>query len=534
MTLEGLLVDQEKAAVFWSMMKEETLYRLFLLGDFPSRKVEYHGALMSYFYLPFHALFGPNWAVARLWPLLFVVPSLLFAYAFMRNIFGAPAALLSLALLVIHPGYVIGARHSGFVFASMHFFSMGAMWLLARWWIERRTVFFFLAMFFVGMGLSTQLWFVWFFNALAVLGFLFAPAVARRMGLRDRRRLLSWTAAGLGGLALGAALLFYREIVYSFGPARAVLGAVLGSENSSFAYGAAFRAALETLTDFWWTCKWIPFTGVPFAGVENPRANDAYPWTVLAAALFLVVRGIGKGKSKALVTLPVILGAFILQMPLSPTSRPIHHVYFFYPFPALVLACAAWELVGMFRGKRSVRAVVAAGVIAFMAREVASLERCFSVLVTRGGVGFFTESIYDLARWLRERHPSGETLFLYEPAGDEVRRHLLFLLPNHSFRVVLIRGRTPTEIEANLAATFRSEEPDGLLIDAPVFSHPEFMAVARSWAARAGLSLDVAARFEDETGDLSFGVYAVAPVPSREGEKPGRPAPGAKADTLSP
>jgi hypothetical protein len=281
MTNEGLLKSQYAAGVFLDLLRENSFWELFRAGRLPAGIEGYQGVVAAYPFLPFLVAFGRNWPVMHYWPLIFDVFTLLFAYLLMKQLAGRRTALLGLALLLIHPTYAMGVRIGGAMVNHMLFYSTGALYFFTRWAFTRRVAWLGAGMIFLGIGISTHIWFFWLLPALALAALAFRAPLQERLDLRPGRRLFRAAAVAVLCFLAGGVVFIYREFVAQTSSYETLAGQFLrpGLEPG-------FASRLER---FWNNALFLHFflSGDYFFDrifanargyVVDPAGNRLFPW----------------------------------------------------------------------------------------------------------------------------------------------------------------------------------------------------------------------------------------------------------------
>jgi hypothetical protein len=135
-------------------------------------------------------------------------------------------------------------------------------------------VFFGIAIAFIGLGLSTMLWFGWFALGMAVATAFLARKISVRMRLTDWKSSLRLALTGTVGLLAGSVLLLYREWSGESDLLTKVSSDVGGGLDSSI---STIPYSWSTLSEIWWSFS----SNVQFD--INPAADMLYPWAVVGA-----------------------------------------------------------------------------------------------------------------------------------------------------------------------------------------------------------------------------------------------------------
>jgi len=500
---EGIFNDQYLAAQLLEQFRgpEDSFWRALTEARLPAgRDPVWHGRLFTYLYMPFHAIFGAHWNLARYWCLLFTLGSLAFTYGFMRRVYGPAAAMTAIFLLVVHPGYMMMIRIGSAFFSPMHFFSCGCLYFSSLWWDTRRHVFFGIAIAFIGLGLSTMLWFGWFALGMAVATAFLARKIFVRMRLTDWKSALRLVLAGTVGLLAGSVLLLYRE----WSGESDLLNRVSSDVGSGLgSYISTIPSSWSTISEIWWSFS----SNVSFA--INPAANMLYPWAVVVAIAVAAGLSYRHSSEQPLVLLPVVLAVMIAQVPLA--LRPTWDAtFFFYPLPQMVLAAAIIGSARALRGRKAFAPFLVCILVLFAA-EIRSMSACVTLLRDRIEQGAHLTPVYHLAEWLQKNQSPERPVFLNK--GDQLEPYLYFLEPERGQNLVSV---APDELLGRLEGGGESGQTDWLFVYGLPRVSPEGL-----WpvSQRKNFQIDVVAEFRQREDSKFFGppatVYRI-----RRGEIP--------------
>jgi hypothetical protein len=415
----GLLLEQFLAKTIKDLIDKSSVWGLFVSGGFPSQRDFYHSVLMAYLYLPVLYLFSPGWFFAKHWHLFFAVPTFVFTYLFARDAFGRRVASAALLFMLLNPTFEASMRSGGTCVSPMLFFSTGALFLFGRWWTTRQTRYWAAGFFVLGAGMSTYLWFYWLLAGLAAGAVLYARSAVERFRIPPK----GWArlaAAGTACFSAGAGLIVYREFFHRLASLRLIGRAVFGSENRHgfLNYFEVLPQRIQLIHEYLSSPGFLfPFR--PDFSVVYTRA-PSFAWAVwlsFPAIFFFVYK---RRLSKRFLLIPLLLGVMILLTPISRPWFDERYLFFLYPLPALMVAAAAAAFLSVRR--RAVRAAVLAGLALLTADQARGLKNFYAQMKATGGAGFYTDTIYDLADWLRATEP--ENVLLCGYWGDEIQSHL--------------------------------------------------------------------------------------------------------------
>ena len=127
-----------------------------------------HGAIESYFMLPFILCKGTTIEAARIVAVLFGVAIIILTFFFGRQFFNVWAGIVAAILLATNTGFMQIIKLGGAFAFSIPFFSLLSLMLFKRYHEKRRAAYFYLGMLVVGLGFNTKGYFIWILCALAL------------------------------------------------------------------------------------------------------------------------------------------------------------------------------------------------------------------------------------------------------------------------------------------------------------------------------------------------------------------------------
>jgi 4-amino-4-deoxy-L-arabinose transferase-like glycosyltransferase len=345
---------------------------------------------------------------------------LVLIFFFMRRLFGTGTALLSTLLLCMDPTYIFSLRSDNGPTAAMMICSMGTLWLLIAWWQTHKPAYLLTGAFLCGFGLYDKVNFVWFLGALAISVIAVYPH-----GVWNRVKRLRWHT-WLGAVAcfcMGASVLLVYTILTRGGPFRGLLHLV--SEKTAFGVSNA-----NLLSNLVWRMKSLfgllsgyeilDFYTSTFSGYHYPYSRGLFPTTalpwlvglaVLIGSIQAVLRvrwGLDLRKALFLFLLSaLVVGASII----TPTNLMYHHLLVAYSFLPLLVAHFVMtipDIVGTWRlGEQQSRLSKSVGwivgavvVLIVLATEFGVVTNYYRVLRETGGIGMWSDAIYELADYL--------------------------------------------------------------------------------------------------------------------------------------
>jgi hypothetical protein len=375
----------------------------------------HHGRIRSYLMMLPFLLLEPSYAFVKLWPVLFGLAALLAMYAFVRKVFDPATALLSLALIVVHPSFISGIRTGPRHDATTVFFFAASLYGLARWWMHGSKKSLAAGVFLASFGLGTRLWYGWYFGGLILTMLAFRKDLARKVGAAgpaERTRTIGTAAAAF---LIGCLPLIWHEIRTDFASLREIFGHY-GSTPGHGAFTLVERIQVTAMSFFkFLSGRWAfdnQFFGLPY--LENPL----YPAIFSAAFLFagglfllrLTRKTARSGSASAdeffrrwmflwTLCLGMLLVAAAFPSGKSPSLKP--YFFIFYPLPQILIAVAVVHAGRRGRRKGAFVSAVAVGLL--FGGEIPALAAYHHHVRAFGGFGEFAESMRDLAGWLNRR-----------------------------------------------------------------------------------------------------------------------------------
>ncbi|HRY29036.1 MAG TPA: glycosyltransferase family 39 protein [Elusimicrobiota bacterium] len=553
------LANEYKSAHFAEALRSGTFGLRDVLRQF--HPPLYHGEMTTLLMLPFFYVWGRGFLLVKLWPIVAGGLTVLLAYFLARKMFSGRVALLSTFLLVLHPSFILGVKSGNFQVSYMILFSTGSVFLFFLWWTSHRTMYIFLGMVLVGLGIGTRMWFVWYVLALILCALLFFKELWSRGFFRQKKRLLLGSALGIAGFVLGGFFTLRTEIAEG-----RIWDAVHSRINKeAFAPAETVRSPRLALI----TARWEDLAGLLKGqtffhllfdrNIPRSMGNFLYPWLFWASFFFLlysVVLRNNSRKKRTLFLLTLFLSMFVVTY-LTPRSRFNYHMFLYYPFPQLLIALAVGEAAARLRPKSLLPRLFLLLFIAATFQETVALAYSLKHIKIFGGMRGFSDSLGDLHDWLMKNRgdkrffimPTAihETLYLYYPDFSlEDSHHTDILRPAFSQQLIeispwkryfsdnesnaAIRHGSPEErvpcrkklneyiSTANLWPSFvttwstvvSSSSFDKIVLvnsNSWSFTDQYFYYLLSWWGRCNGAPLRLARRFDDKDGTPSFLVY---------------------------
>jgi 4-amino-4-deoxy-L-arabinose transferase-like glycosyltransferase len=389
----------------------------------PLMIMNYIGAVKSAIYAPVFKIFGTSATSVRLPVVCIGLITLLLGAALLRRMFDRTIAIAALFLFAADPAFIFSNKLDWGPVSLMLALEMASLYFMWRWIKEEKRLFLGLAGFLFGLGLYNKIIFAWFIAAFFIGLFLCFREHARKL-LRLRHLVCFLPAFLLGCLPLIAfnisvpmgtfrnqpvmdsikpATLVYRyhlfcgtldgSGIYSFFSGDNV--AVPGGIRTNRPAGKIARA-IGTLA----RSSWIRESLLPAA-------------LMIALGLILVLWRFKRlSQKKEILFLAIQLIFIALCICVTASATGAHHVLALYPFVFMIVAFAA-VMLGRWICKSEAAAGIVTGVclLPLVFSQVVIDARYLNNFQEKGGTGYWSDAIYELAAFARE-NPDRKFLFM--------------------------------------------------------------------------------------------------------------------------
>jgi hypothetical protein len=389
----------------------------------------------------------------------------------------------------------------------MQAFSVGALVALQRWGRTGRARYAAAAGLLLGLGLCTRLHFAWFWTALAAAGLLWLREASWE---KLRRPAAAFAAGGL----LGLAPVIASEASLGV-PGSKLTWALMSPRGGSQAAGSSFLTDLPAffkkfsdLLDGTWG----------FQNVFSDESAGRYLTVVLAVAAAFLLREMFRRDAEPrrrrwTAACLVAVSVLLLQAAVVPSWRLTHiHLFFLYPFMAVLIAAASDAGLERFSGRAPWSTLARGLVAALFCLQAAGAARLTFLVGARGATGLYSDTVYDVARWLGPNRTRPGPVFCVD---RELFTSLFFLRPAE--RAVLqlrsVRG-APAWRSAHESMRGWSGPGFYLLMDGALSRLPAWSSGPhdlRNWYYSFGRVRPVA-RFYDVAGECQAEVVYVESV----------------------
>jgi len=375
---------------------------------------EYVGPVSTYLTLPFFLLFGVSVFSLRLATIVFAVGTVTFTFYFSKLFFNRKVAFLAALLLAVNPAFIMWSRQGNHVSSLMSFMATGSLACFYRWYKKRKGVCLYVGVFLLGLGLCQKIIFLWFIMALGLAVLTQRINVRAIIAFRTWIREMTGKAVGFGIKHLGLSLLAFcaglsMMLWYNLttpGTIRMILSNLVvtskGTNNLAF-----LTNFLKRVEDF----RHV-LSGDFFSYTGGSYANKIYVPLFIAAFLyclvvsFLPVKRMNKKKIGFVLVLFITL--FIFSCFTIGGLSP-YHLLILLPLPQIVISLFIYDVVRLLRGvnssgrvRRGLAIVPLAVTLAIVVFDLGVVKSYHVAMNETGGVGMFSDAIYDLADYLKD------------------------------------------------------------------------------------------------------------------------------------
>lgn len=416
------IVTVKNAHHILRMIKDYSLLSLFSESQLHTLTTcQYHGALETYLSLPFLHFFGMNAVSLRLVPIFFALVTIIATYLFAKLFFNDKVALLSIFLLVINFAFISATKIGIWNASVMSAFSMSSLLFFLKCYRSKKIIYFFLAMFILGLGLTARIWFAWLIVSLAISALVFLKDIKNNFVIKEPKGLI-FLLGGILSFCLGSLTLIIYNIKLNF----VTLTFLIRHFRSSDMFGIDnldyFKNLSFALRRFHW---FISGSDISINQLGIGTVDNLFIWVfwlsipTLTLLLFLKKNLIFR---RQIIFLLVIFFTMLLQSPITPSQLPHNHYFFFFPFLQLIIAICIYTLYFLFNNYKFISFTIFAFILSFGVNELFLIQKYFYHLERTGGVGFFSDAIYRLADYLKENNHYRVLVY-----GEGVKRVLEFL-----------------------------------------------------------------------------------------------------------
>jgi len=413
--LPGIYCDEVLHAKFSLDIKEflrqHSFIELFLRKvTTPPLMLGLHDGMLDSFILVFITYLLPflsiNVVSARLMVVFFGALTIILTYLFTKKLFSKGYALLTILLLVLNPGFIMGTKvgtYSGTIMATIY---MAVLCLLLKWYRLKKNIYFFIAMFLLGLGMWTRIWFFWFIVGISLTAVVFIRDIRQRFEIKKYTGFLKYILLGAIFFSLGCFVIIHQELTSNFSITKYLLSSArnpalsCGYYHNNLEYLSNLSIIMSNFRDIL-TGKYYFLEH--FREPGNQFINNLYPWAILLSIAYLFILIVIKKnypyRKKILFILVLFVGMLVFT-PVTIGQLASYHFYLFFPIVQLIISIAIISLIQYFKKFKVIVIVVIASSVLLLSKELIGLKGYFYYLKNNGGIRLYSSAVYDLTDYL--------------------------------------------------------------------------------------------------------------------------------------
>jgi len=363
----------------------------------PFMRGPYATALESYILLPFFCLFGVNVVALRLAPILIGAGALLFMYFFLRDFFSRSVALLCLFLTVINSTFLVETKLGLNTASMLHFTAMAALWSLFKWYRNKEVPYLYLGVFFLSVGISVRVWFLWFFNGMVILAVIFNHEVRERI----KGNICKHVAIIIAVFLISNILFVYYNLVSNFETIKYIVRhfAETHSAVNNFVYfnnlQQRFFVFIEYLKGSWTLNQ---------QGVSSQAVNILGPFIFLLIFIYLAFAALfnkTKAGRKKVSFILILFSLIFLQSPFTLSNLGGPHLFILYPLVQIILGLGIIDSIRSLKKNIIIPAFIIFITFIFVGLECNNnIKNNYLYYNKTGGAGRYSDSIYGVTQYL--------------------------------------------------------------------------------------------------------------------------------------
>jgi len=405
---EAFDIDNTMQLVIFGELRSPTRKPLYLFGKaYPVMMHETMGPIYAYSIIPFYYVFGVGVVAARMMPITFGLATIVLTFQLGKTLFSRKVAYISTALLSIFPSFIQWTRIGIFGTTVLTFLTMGTLVFLFEWMKTKRPLFLLLTALFVGLGFSSKANYYWFVVNLVILYLIWRP--------RLRLTLSQVAFSILTFLAAAFPFVLYNCLIDPLATPRFALAnlttSMYGTSNVEF-----LGNLLKRMGQFVSLLEGSTFFGATGGHTLNPFYSVVFIAMAIGLALTFFGRTVDRARRKREMAICLLLVLLFLEGTYTTSGLGIHHLIIFMPFPQMIIA-EALDVLPFHRLASLIRIpikprrgglpkVVLVLVSILIVADLTVNIGYHQSLQRTGGVGLFSDAIYDLSDYFTDLNVS--------------------------------------------------------------------------------------------------------------------------------
>jgi len=330
--------------------------------------------------------------------IFFGVMTIILTYLFTKEFFNKKYALFTIFLLVINPGFIMGTKIGIHHATIMNALSMTILLCLIKWYRLKRNIYFYLGIFFLGLGMWTRIQFFWLVFGLFLTAAVFRNNLKQRFKNDNVNNLWRYAILGAIFFLLGCLPIVYHECTTSFSTVKLLMNylksPLYGVDNLRYFYGLA-----TIMHRFYRYLTGAAYFLLQFQDPSNNFINNLYPWVLLISIVYLIISIILRRElpyKKNIIFLLVLFIGMLIITPISISGYADFHLFLFYPFVQLIISVAVIDFIHTFKKLKVVVITVVVFSIIFIVKEINGVKGYLYLLNKTGGRLYYSPTVYEL------------------------------------------------------------------------------------------------------------------------------------------
>lgn len=405
------LPGDDGSFVSWSLPVEGRRVPLMLMG--------YIGAIKAYLYTPVFVLFGRTSTTVRLPVVLIGVGTLLFTYSVVKATLDKRIALTTLLLLASDPSFVFANRLDWGPVSLGLFLKVASLHFLLRWLGDGKRSQLLWASFLMGVGVFDKVTFLWFVAAvILVMPLCYWKRLKPQLAQRTLAVSLGWFVVGCvpfvaynlrgPGRSFKEQEVLNKSVFESLAGRYKLFKATL---NGEAIYGFINGQPLESFGELVHKKKEQNTRSVLLTLAKSGPLNATLTHEVLLLAIGVIsclwLRGRLESRVEVIFFL-LLLAIMTILIWATAQATGAHHILSVYPLPHIIISTGIWKMAEIgnpqsgWRGFKLFRGFAVTSIAFLLYTQLVIDARYLISLKINGGVGPWSDAIYELVRYTRQ------------------------------------------------------------------------------------------------------------------------------------
>lgn len=353
-----------------------------------------HGALSAYLILPFLYFLGINTSSLRLFTILGGAFTLFFIYLFVKEVFNYKVALICILLLTINFTFFLITKMALMCGSVSHTVFFSLLLCFLKWYLHKKSTYFLIGMFLLGLGLSLGYPFYWVIVSLSICALIFHSDLLKR--IKENSSFPIEALFGFLFFALGTSLILYYNFRTKFDIVRTIL---------KYAhYSSAGINNLNYIGNLFYMLRQLLYflDGQGYTG-RNHYSSIFFLLSLGWIVYLLIFKKISLFPKKRILFILILFLSILLPTPFTTSTLKGTTLFFFSPLLQIILGLAFIEAFFYFKQIRIGAILIYITLSIFIFIETNKFFRGYTYFKKTHGEGFVSDAINDLAKWLSKK-----------------------------------------------------------------------------------------------------------------------------------